>query len=144
VAGRQRLQLTQELIDQFSGLILRGLPIDGACDYLSISPAMFWYWMKMGERWLNSGEAELLGIEEEDFDKLGEADYYETCGRFIKTMRKAMAEYRLETLDKLHADKTANWTKSMTILERRDRKNFSRADQPGGNVEKWDADERFL
>ena len=118
------LLLTEELSERFCKLILDGLPLQYACDYLGISYGAVHKWRARGERALGGG------AEEEEI--------YAT---FILELRKAHAQYLYRRVKKLHRSK--QWVRELAILERRDRSNFSRNEQDGGSFEEYDADERF-
>lgn len=120
-------KLTADLIDHFTDLIIRGLPIDGVCDYLSINPTTFWMWVHRGERRLG-----------------GETGVKSIYGEFLVSIRQAGAEYRLMLVDRMHTTHSNLWTRDMAILERRDRKNFARIGPVGGEESEYDPDEKFL
>src|SRR4051812_44182152 len=82
--------LDDKLISDFCSLIKRGLPVDGCCDYLCVHQTSFWTWMRKGERFLAGA-----GAPNDD-----QAVY----GRFVMSMRRAMAVYRLGITDRLHKD----------------------------------------
>jgi hypothetical protein len=120
------LDLTKELINRFCGLAKDGLPLDGICDYLGVSPASFANWKRRGDAFLlNEGEPK----EDEIF------------GLFIEKLKRALAEYRLKHVTGLNE---RDWKRHLAILERRDRKTFGRYEPPGGGDEDFDPDERFL
>ena len=120
--------LDSNLCTQFMRLIREGLPADGVCDYLGVGNRFFHAWYRNGETYVQGGNTpkEL-------------APY----GKFYREFRKACAAYRLDVLRRLHLGKK-NWTCWMAILERRDRPNFSRFDQGGGDYQDFDPDESFL
>lgn len=122
------LKVSPEIVPRFMELIMRGLPPDGVCDYLGIPNSTFWEWLKKGE---NAVESKSVAEKDKHY-----ADFY-------LAFRKASAEYRLGLLDRLHRGKK-NWTCFMTILERRDRPNFSKYDQGGGDYQEFDPDEKFF
>lgn len=117
------------MIDQFAKLVERGLPFDGCCDYLGISNTTFHSWRRKGTRYID-GDCE--PPEDEIF------------GRFVNAIKKAYANYRLARLDSMHGRGNQYWARDMTILERRDRHNFSRNDPQGGGESDFDPDETFL
>jgi len=121
--------LNQEVIDDFCSYIMKGLPTDGVCDLLGISTGSFWQWMKKGERYLRGN----LQPEEHFIH-----------GRFVQEFRRASAGYRLKIIERLDRGGNMMWARDMTILERRDRRNFSRNAPPGGQDSSFDPDERFL
>lgn len=125
---REAPRLTPKLRKQFCTLIGRGLPMDGCCDYLSVSPSHFREWLRKGENYIHGNH---------------EPKNHQKFGRFYLALRKAHAAYRLKILGKLHEGEK-NWTCWMTVLERRDRTSFSRYDSGGTELDDYDPDERFL
>jgi len=119
--------LDQKLIRQFTSLVERGLPLDGVCDYLGLPGITFFNWLRKGDAYLTGN---------------GELKEYRMYGEFVRLLRKATAKYRLILVDRLHGDE--DWIRCMTILERRDRRNFSRKEPSGGGEESLNPDERFL
>jgi hypothetical protein len=128
-AAIPRSILDEEMIRRFCRLIKKGLPPDAVCDYLNISRSAFWNWITKGESFRNGD---------------GEPKEYQLYGAFVGEFRRATALYRLRRLNALHRPGNNLWAREMTILERRDRKNFSRNEMPGGSVESIQPDERFL
>lgn len=121
--------LTIDIIRRFAHFVgRRGLPPDGACDYLGIPPHAFWSWIRRGEAYVHG-----------DRTPKGDALY----GKFYLTLKRSMARYRVSVLDRLHEGQK-NWTCWMTILERRDRTNYHRNEPAGGDIEDYNPDERFL
>lgn len=121
--------LTDELVQQFCELVAEGMPMDGACDYLGIHSSTFWAWMRRGQHYCDDPE------NSNPEDKI--------YGDFVKTCKRATAEYRLWLLRRIHNSK--DWKRELSILERRDRQNFGRFDLSGGTpFEVLDADERFF
>lgn len=121
--------LNKRLIAQFCALAQSGKPMDAICDYLGIQTSSFWRWMRRGEKFIRGN---------------GEPKGHALCGQFVKDLKRATAIYRFRITDKLHTAGTKSWIKFMAILERRDRKNFSRNELPGGGEESLDADEKFV
>ena len=128
---RKYRKLDGRLVEDFARLTRRGLPIDAACDYLGVATASLYHWVKQGKAYLDSEVTQR--IEE-----------HAACADFVMALRRATAEYRLERVDRLHRSSGKTWIREMTILERRDRKNFGRRDPAGGDEERYDPDERFL
>lgn len=124
-----RHTLTIELIQLFTQEVREGLPFDGVCDYLGIRTHTFWKWKRLGEAYL-SGD--------------GTPEEHSIFGLFVQEIRKAAAEYRKTRLQSLHTPRNKNWFRDIVILERRDRKSFSKHDPLGGTDEDVDFDERFL
>ena len=126
-SSRRPSKLTQELIVQVCDLLEQGMPMDGVCDFLGIAPQTFWTWLRKGTLYLQDPEIQ---------------PKYRLYGDFILNTRRSAAAYRLHLLNRLHTG--SNWSREMSILERRDRKNFSRFDPYGyGTYEQLDPDEKF-
>lgn len=124
---RGKTVLTPTLRRQFCKLIKRGLPPDGACDLLGIPNSVFWKWLKRGDAYINGGE---------------NPPEWRVYGSFISAFKRAYARYRLTRIDRLH--KSSMWVRELAILERRDRKSFGRNDPPGGAMDQFDPDDKFL
>ncbi len=121
--------LNDELIAQFCKLTKQGLPADGVCDYLCIASSTFWTWIRKGERYL-------MGNNDPPEDHI--------YGDFVRQYKRATAEYRLKIIKRLHNGNAGVWVRDMAILERRDKKSFSRDMQDGGDDSVLDVDEKFL
>lgn len=119
--------LTPSITRQFCRLIREGLPTDGVLDYLGVDSASFHMWKRRGQKYLDRGYPAK----------------WKKYAIFLRNFRRALAQWRL---DRIRSMQTAGrfWTREMTLLERRDRRNFSRWEQPGGTEDDYDPDERFL
>ena len=101
--------------------------MDGVCDFLGIAPQTFWTWIRKGTLYLQDPEIQ---------------PRYKLYGDFMLNTRRSAAVYRLTITRKLHNSST--WSRELAILERRDRKNFSRWDvMGGGGYETLSIDEKF-
>jgi hypothetical protein len=109
---------------------VKGLPFDAICDYLGIDHANFL-------KWKQAGEAYLAGNLPES---------HKPYGDFVLELRRAVAEYRLRMVERVHAPGNTAWFRDMLVLERRDRKNWGRKDPYGGSMDTTTPppDERFL
>lgn len=103
--------------------------MDGVCDYLGVENSTFWFWRDKGQKYLDGN---------------CRPKEHQAYGNFVRCLKKAMAEYRLDRIDKLHNAKKMDWIREMAILERRDRKNFGKNEPPGGSDEQYDPDQKFL
>ena len=121
--------LNAVLTESFCEFVRKGLPADGVCDLLGISTGSFWEWMRKGEQYLR-GDLK--------------PDEHFVYGRFVQEFRRASADYRLRIIERLDRGGNGLWARDMTILERRDRRNFSRQTPQGGEDSQYDPDERFL
>jgi hypothetical protein len=131
VLSRQRNKLTPKLIDQFFQMGDRGVPFDAVCDALRVSKANFHQWVRRGE----------LFLESEGGNDPEEAIY----ALFVQRMKESTASYRHRIIEELHTpDQGNDWIRLMTILERRDKRNFSRQDLAGAATDASDRDEAFL
>lgn len=124
-----RTVLTQGLVRKFCRIIRRGLPADGATDYLGITPSTYWSWVRKGELYLSG-----------DQEPASHAIY----AHFLMEFRRATAAYRLERLDEMHRGGNRQWFRELAIMERRDRLNFGRNEPSGGGATDYDPDDRFL
>lgn len=103
--------------------------MDAICDYLGIHGSTFWKWCRRGDKYLHGD---------------GNPPGHRICGEFVMRLKKATAQYRFKIQVKLEGANKSTWIKYMAILERRDRKNFSRNELPGGGEEAFDSDEKFV
>lgn len=118
---------TPELIKQVCNLVEEGLPITSVLDYLGISPQTFYGWYRKGKMYNDSPDVE---------------PKYRIYGDFELALKKAHASYQLTLIRRLHKDE--KWGRALAILERRDKKNFSKFDPfSGESLEQIDPDERF-
>lgn len=122
--------ISTALLRQFTSLIRRGLPFDSVCDFVGLDSATFWLWMKKGDRYLEGDDG-----DDEDL-----APY----GLFVRGVRKAFAEFKLQVIDQLMKEKPTTWMRDIAILERRDRRNWSRLEIAGGSEDGINPDDRFL
>lgn len=120
--------LNVKLAKQVCRYVKMGLPTDACCDLLGIAPTTWYLWRAKGEKYINGD---------------GEPAHYRKYGMFVAMLRKAMAEYRLGLNMKLHGDE-GDWVQAMTILERRDRRHFSRNEPQGGDEQEYQPDDRYL
>jgi len=110
-------KLSNKLIEKAIGLLLEGLPIDAVCDYLTITPHTYYMWKEKGEKYLL----------EENTPRGPEFPEDAAEARFLIAVSKARAEHQLSLVRRSFGDKnTPTWVRDMTILERRDRKNWGR------------------
>ena len=107
----------------------RGLPLEVACDFLCLPTATFWVWSRRGDQWLKN-------------DQLPKKD--KIFGMLVMSYKRALAEYKGTMIQRMNNSENNMWVRDMTILERRDRKNFSKIDPQGGAEEDYDPDERFM
>ncbi len=125
----KRLRIDIEFIEKFSKYLKEGMPVDCICDYLGVDGTTFYDWVRKGESWIDGGQ--------------DEADL-EIYGIFVQQMRKAAAEYRFTVVRRLHRPSNRVWRRDLNILERRDRRNFGKQEQPGGTIDEYNPDEKFL
>jgi hypothetical protein len=123
-----RLTLNEELTKRFCRLIRRGLPPDSVCNLLGISGRTFWVWMQRGMQFIEGDR---------------EPKEWAIYGYFYFQYKKAHGVFMLRVHKDLSKD-VRYWAKHMTILERRDRRNYGRYDQPGGDDTSMEPDERFI
>lgn len=128
--ARRPSRLDDDLASKFCELIKRGMPFDGICDFLGVNSSLFYEWIRKGEAFLNSGDE---AIQE-----------HEIYGGFVALIRQASAEYRLTLINSVHREGNRNWFRDVCLLERRDRKNFSRSEPTGGDDADYSPDEKFI
>jgi len=100
-------------------LILEGLPVNRSCDYLGISEQSFYTWKSKGEEYLRAV------CEGKKPKNKGD----EIHGLFVQAVVRAKATWQLEILRRsmqIESPKSSMWIRDMTLLERRDRANWSR------------------
>lgn len=134
IKGSEREPLTRtilktKLIGAFCKLTLEGMPPDAICDFLCIAPSTFWNWVRRGETFLVGD-----GQPPEDY----------IYGLFLVKFKRATAKYRRKIGNYMELAPAGVWQKYMTILERRDRKNFGKNDPMGGMEGDHSPDEKFL
>ena len=106
--------------------------MDGVCDYLSINATTFYSWMRKGTEYDDAAEDE----RPEEFFLYSD---------FVRRFKRATGRYRLRMVKSLHRKAPGKtWIRDLAVLERRDRKNFGRNEQPGGGDQQYEPDERFL
>lgn len=125
----ETLDCTVRIADDFANLVRNGLPFDGAADYLCIPRPRARTWQRKGRQFLDGD---------------GQPEEFAVYGYFVAMANKALAEFRKSITDDLMLEETPTWIKFMTILERRDRHNYSKAEPAGGSDEDYQPDERFI
>ncbi len=118
---------TNKVIRDVAELVEEGHPIDAICDYLGINPAQFHTWKRKGDAYIRAGNS---------------PPNYHQYGRFCRAIKKGLAAYRMARVRLLHNSK--DWVREMAILERRDRRHFSRAEPAGGDETEIDTSERYV
>lgn len=124
----RRTKLDLELTDDFVEQITRGLTFDCVCNILRVSPSTFWSWIRKGEA----------------FNKSDTPPEHAIFGHFVIEARKAAGDHIAMITDRWHDEDTPQWSQWATLLERRDRKNYSKIAPQGGVDEDYDPDESFL
>lgn len=122
---------TREVVEEFCDYLLEGLPADSCCDMLGINPSTFHRWIRLGEEYLASEKSEQVKA-------------HRIFAYFVTQFRRAVAEYKLARVRKLHTATGRKWYRELAILERRDRATYGRYEQQGGNTQDFDPDDRFL
>lgn len=122
-------RLDDKLISQFSRYVRKGLTFETCCELLSINYSLFLFWKRCGESYLAAE-----GADREPKDEM--------CARFVRQYRLAFGQYKEGLNDRLH--NSPWWRREMAILERRDRKNYARAEVLGGDEDQFVPDEKFL
>lgn len=128
-AHRVLTALTDETAAHIYKLTRLGDTPDCVCDYLGISHTSFINWIRRGKAYVEGGE-------EPAEDRV--------YGDFYQNYRRAWASYRQHLRRSLHQSEDKSWIKWVTILERRDRKNYGRRDYPQANVSAIDPQAQYL
>jgi hypothetical protein len=121
------VKLDDTTIKQICDLVRDGAGFDVALNYLGIQTDRFWKWMRRGENYLRGNN---------------QPPEHEVHGKFVLALRKAHAEFIMELTKGVRKDK--GWFRDLSLLERKDRKNWSRRDPQGGSLENYDPNEKFL
>jgi len=121
--------MSPDLIRQTVTLVRRGLPFDSICDYLGIDHKQFMEWKQAGEAYLISDTP----------------PHHAPYGEFVVELKRAIAEYRLVMIERLHKKGNLQWFRDLMVLERRDRRNWGKNDPFGGMMDTTPPpDEKFL
>lgn len=122
-------KLDTRLIEQFCELAQRGVPATSVCDYLGIHYGAFREWLDKGERFLQmNGEADPT-----------HADH----ASLVLSFKRASAKYCIDMVYLINSG-AESWYRGIVVLERRDRKNWGKADQLGGEDDSLSSDDKFL
>ncbi len=127
--AKKRQVLDDDFITTFCKYLKEGMPIDSICDYMSIDGATFYDWVRKGESWIDGGQDEKP---------------LEIYGVFVQQMRKESAAYRFTLVRRMGRPTNRNWRRELSILERRDRRNYGKQEQAGGTIDEYNPDEKFL
>lgn len=134
----KRSQCNSLVLDQMIYYVERLIPQKDACHLIGLFESTHWRWMKQGK--------DYIAAYEEDWDTKP-AKSHRMYGDYYTAINKAIAECRRKIIERsLEPDKLIpTWVRDMTILERRDRDNWSRQREPLLNTEQeYDPDESFL
>ncbi len=119
--------LTQPVIEEFCGMVAKGIPATAACDYIGITDTRFQAWRRKGEL-VRQG------------DTMAQGKIYLL---FVLGLRKAGAKWVMERVKEAQDRNNRNWYRDLRLLQVRDRTNFAQ-DAQGGSEELRDANETFL
>lgn len=125
-----KTKCTDKMIDDFCGLLYKGLPVDKCCDILRITEQTYYNWLKWGEAYMQDRELKKHKV------------YME----FILSIKEVLARWQLKILDRsLDLNRYhPGWVKDMTMLERRDRENWGRNAVGISTDQGYSPDEKFL
>lgn len=123
---------TEKIVRKFCELIEEGIPAGTVCNFLGISNTAFHNWMRRGESYNDAGEEGGCPAE------------HEIYGVFVRAYKKAASRYLIKRHRILHNTNDKNWYREVVILERRDKKNWSKDAPPGGNEDQYNGDEKFV
>lgn len=112
-------KINEKLIKECVELLLEGLPVNRTCDYMGINEQTYYNWKTRGEEYLRA-------VCEGKKPKSKSDEIY---GLFVQAVVRAKATWQLEILRRsmqTDSPKSSLWIRDMTLLERRDRGNWSR------------------
>jgi len=120
-----------EIIDQLIDLILEGLPLDQCCHVVGMSLDNLYKWKKYSQQFR---------------DNNGKPEGYEKYYNAIKKLDHATGIWQLGLVRRSFGESNNPfWIRDMTILERRDRKNWGKTEPAEMRAEyEYDPDETFL
>lgn len=126
--------ISLELTEQICALLEKGIPIDAVCDYFGIDHKTFYDWKNKGETYLKHMETPMSA-----------KDNWRPYAEFVLKIKEALATYRIGLTERLHQRGNKGWFRDLSILERRDRRNFGRREPFGGTMDNTPPpDEKFL
>ena len=120
-----------EVLDVIEQLIRKGMPLASVARSIATTETRL-------KRWLERGE---VAVDEENWDE-SERIYSEL---FLRAAR-AQSLYEESQLDSLNDPDNGNWRRPLSILERRDARNWDRKpmDEGGDSGEEFEADQKFV
>ena len=127
--------------DQVARLITKGVPLNVACDYIGIDRDRVFVWMKHGEDYLKASDQDIADVPNHIIEKAERYAY------FLRKVRQAFAKWNYNVVIN---DINTNhlWQKGVTLLERRDPKNWGRISPRGDDgpskLETFSPDPSFL
>lgn len=112
-------------------LVRKGLPLASVARYIATTESRLKKWLERGEQAVEESNTE---YEERIYAEL-----------YLR-VAKAFAEYEAKNLDSLNDPENGHWRRPLSILERRDARNWNRAPADNDNLggEEFDADAKFL
>lgn len=119
------IKLTPKVINVFCRMLERGYTITSIIDFVGTSDSAFQTWKSKGEL-VESGAADIPNGE--------------LYKRFVKGMKRAVAIWQMQRIDRAHTDRT--WQRELALLKIRDPDNFG--DHKPGDQQTYNADDTFL
>lgn len=129
-----KTKLTNELLSQVCIFLQEGLPPTTACEYIGISYSTHF-------RWVNQGAQYIDALDEGNTPPRLEWKIYAI---YLLEIKKAIAKYLKTKIDNVNGDFTPAWVRDITVLERRDNKNWGRNVTTIQKDESKNPDESFL
>lgn len=111
-------RLTPDLTKRLCELLKEGLPREPASCLLQVLPMQLYRWLDNGQAYLDA----VYNGRRPDKDHQADAD-------FLVAIKKAEAEWQHSLIKRSFQNRAASmWVRDMTMLERRDRKHWSRSE----------------
>ena len=113
-------ECTLELVDKLSMYVQMGMPVDRACDLCGVSRERYSKWIKFGEDYLEAPEREYELMSEADRER---GEVY--AALYLGTT-SAAAMFLRNVQDDLKESTGRMWKRAISVLERRDPRNWAR------------------
>ena len=116
----RNLECTEETVQELTVHLMRGIPVDRACDLIGLNRQRYSLWCTWGEDYLEAADDEVALMTSDDRDR------GELCAKLSRLSRAASAGYLRNVQDDLFESSGKLWQRALHILERRDPKNWTR------------------
>jgi len=119
--------LSKEVSKEFCRLARKGIPASTIVDYLGIPASAFHEWLAKAKSFDATNDPNLA-----------------VYGQFVRNFKRACARYLIDRQALMETGDPKEYYREVVILERRDRKNWGKIEQAGGETEAYDPDEKFI